>query len=145
MSASRPIRELRDKAAALLIERIKEGPEDKRTGRFSVSQISEKLGISRQAVYDIQNGKYCPSLSLIHRMCEEWDDKFDLGGIVISRTTLGRKKSSPPPIKTQGDLFEAIRQLDSRHFEVIDARPMEMGHALEITLRLTVPRRKKAS
>jgi DNA-binding XRE family transcriptional regulator len=142
MSASAPIKELREKAAGLLVARLKEGREDKRDGRLSVFQISEALGISRQAVYDIKNGEYCPSLSLVHRMCKVWDDKFDLGGIVIDRTTPIPKKrqATPLPAETQPGLFEALEHLDIRHFEVIATKPM--GRALEITLRLTIPEQK---
>jgi len=141
VSASRPIKELREKAAGLLIQRLKEGHGDQRPGRLSAYSISKDLGISRQAVYDIKKGKYCPSLSLIHRMCEVWEDKFDLGGIVIDRATLiPKKKASPTPAETQGDLFETLQRLDTRHFEVIATKPM--GHALEITLRLTIPGQK---
>lgn len=140
MPASRPMKELRQKAAGLLIARLKEGSEDQRTGRLTVVQISEALGISRQAVYDIKNGKYCPSLSLIHRMCEVWNDKFDLGGIVIDRTMLAGKKRVLSPAEGQRDLFELLGQINLQDFEVTATKPM--GRALEITLRLTVPEQK---
>jgi hypothetical protein len=106
-----------------------------------VYQISEALAISRQAVYDIRKGKYCPSLTLIHRMCEAWDCKFELGGIVIDRATLTRdKQASMPKIEKQGSLFETFGQLNPHQFEVIATKPM--GRALEITLRLTIPEEK---
>jgi DNA-binding XRE family transcriptional regulator len=143
VSASRPIRELREKAKLLLIGRLKENRADKREDRLSVRQVSEILGISRQAVYDIKEGKYCPSLSLIHRMCETWHEKFDLGGIVINHATLApRRHLGTEPHEVQGNLFEAIAHLDTRSFEVIRTKPM--GRALEITLRLTVPVRNAA-
>ena len=53
--------ELRKQAADLIMERLKTA---------SVAEIASDLGISRQAVYDIKKGKYCPSLSLVQKACE---------------------------------------------------------------------------
>jgi DNA-binding XRE family transcriptional regulator len=127
----------------LLIDRLKETPVDERPGRLSVYEISEALGISRQAVYDIKKGKYCPSLALVHKMCETWGAKFDLGGIVIDRLTLASKERPSIAVRdTQGDLFEAIKRVDTRHLEVISTKPV--GRALEITVRLTIPTQHSA-
>jgi DNA-binding XRE family transcriptional regulator len=131
--ASRPLDELRKQAADLIIDRLK---------TKKVRVVASDLGISRQAVYDIKKGKYCPSLSLVQKACEVWRERFVYRDIVIDSTSFRRKADRPPPpAATQGDLF-ALEQLDNRNFEVIATKPM--GRALEITLRLTLPAKKAA-
>ena len=133
MPASRPMDELRKKAADLIIDRLK---------TTTVADVASDLAISRQAVYDIKKGKYCPSLSLVQKACEVWKVPFAFRGIRIDSTSFRQKTSGPrPAVATQGDLF-TLGQLDNRSFEVIDTKPM--GRALEITLRLTLPAQKAA-
>jgi DNA-binding XRE family transcriptional regulator len=133
MPASRPMDELRKKAGHLIIDRLK-------TRR--VADVASDLGVSRQAVYDIKKGKYCPSLSLVQKACEVWKVSFRFRGILIDHTSFGPKADAPSPSVAQGDLFETLGRLDSRSFEVIHTKPM--GRALEITLRLTLPAHKTA-
>jgi len=134
MPASRPMDELRKQAADLIIDRL---------NTKKVADVASDLGISRQAVYDIKKGKYCPSLSLVQKACEVWQVPFVYRGILIASTSFRAKADGPPPpVATQRDLFESLGQLDKRSFEVIDTKPM--GHALEITLRLTLPAQKAA-
>ena len=134
MPASRPIDELRKQAADLIINRLK---------TTTVADVAYDLGISRQAVYDIKRGKYCPSLSLVQRACEVWKVRFTYREILIDSTSFRAKAPGPsPPVPTQGDLLESLAQLDNRSFEVIHTKPM--GRALEITLRLTLPAQKTA-
>ncbi len=126
--------ELRKQAADLIIDRLKTN---------KVADVASDLGISRQAVYDIKKGKYCPSLSLVQKACDVWQVRFAYRGLLIDSTSIRAKAvGPPPPVATQRDLFEALGQLDKRSFEVIDTKPM--GHALEITLRLTLPAQKAA-
>jgi DNA-binding XRE family transcriptional regulator len=133
MPASRPMDALRSKAASLIIDRLK---------TVNVAQAASDLGVSRQAVYDIQKGKYCPSLSLVQKACEVWGLKFDFRGVLIDKQSFKKKKEQTPAVSTQMrlNLLEAISQLDYRSFEVIGTKPM--GHTLEITLRLTIPEQK---
>lgn len=132
MPASRPMDELRKQAAGLIIARLE---------KEKVADVASDLGISRQAVYDIKKGKYCPSLSLVQKACEAWKMKFAFRTMQIDSTSFKRKSEGPPPeVATQQELFEALGQLDYRSFEVIHTKPM--GRALEITLRLTLPARK---
>jgi DNA-binding XRE family transcriptional regulator len=132
MPASRPVEELRKQAAGLILERLKIA---------SVAEVASQLHLSRQAVYDIKKGKYCPSLALVQKACEVWKAKFTYGGMLIDSSTFPEKVEPPPP-PTQTTIFDALRQLDSRDIEVIQTKPM--GRALEITLRLTVPAIKTA-
>ena len=124
--------ELRQQAAELIVERLKTA---------KVAEIANDLGISRQAVYDISKRKYCPSLSLVQKACEAWKVPFTYGGIHIDASSFPKKLDLPPPA-TQTTIFELLGQLDTRDFEVIQAKPM--GRALEITLRLTIPEEKSA-
>jgi DNA-binding XRE family transcriptional regulator len=124
--------ELRRQAGDLIIDRLK---------TTNVADIASELGISRQAVYDIKKGKYCPSLSLVQKACEVWKVPFAYRGILIDSTSFRQKTDGPSPgAPTQASLLEALGELDNRSFEVIHTKPM--GHALEITLRLTLPEQK---
>ncbi len=135
MPASRPMDELREQAADLIIDRLK---------TRKVADVASDLGISRQAVYDIKKGKYCPSLSLVQKACQAWKVQFAYRGILIDSTSFrARADGPPPPVAVQGDLLlDALGQLDDRSLEVIGTKPM--GRALEITLRLTLPAQKTA-
>ena len=134
MPASRPMDELRRQAARLIVAHL---------DTITVAQAASDLKISRQAVYDIKKDKYCPSLSLVQRACEVWGLKFEFRGILIDNTSLRGKPDAAPTIpEAQGNLLEILGQLDSRNFEVIDAKPM--GSALEITLRWTLSAHKTA-
>lgn len=135
MPASRPMDELRRQAARLIVAHL---------DKITVARASSDLNVSRQAVYDIKKGKYCPSLSLVQRACEVWRLKFEFRGILIDNTSLRATPEAAPRMPdAQGNLFEALlRQLDSRNFEVIDAKPMES--AVDITLRLTLSAHKTA-
>jgi len=138
LPASSPIRELRRKAADLIIDRIKHPTPEQQP--ITVAQAATDLEISRQAVYDIIKRKYCPSLTLIHRACEKWTLKFDFRGMLVESTIFGgAEKEAPPPPAAQMslELIEAIRQIDYRSFEVIEAKPM--GRVVEVTIRLTIP------
>jgi DNA-binding XRE family transcriptional regulator len=126
--------ELRRQAARLIVAHL---------DKITVAQAAADLKISRQAVYDIKKGKYCPSLSLVQRACEVWGLKFEFRGILIDNTSLKGKTETPPQrLEAQGDLLDALGHLDSRNFEVIATKPM--GSALEITLRLTLSAHKTA-
>lgn len=134
MPASRPMDELRRQAAALIIDRLK---------KTKVADVAADLKISRQAVYDIKKGRYCPSLSLVQKACEVWKVRFSFRGILIDSASFKKSADRPSaPLATQGDLLESLVHLDNRCFEVIDTKPM--GRALEITLRLTLPAQKTA-
>jgi DNA-binding XRE family transcriptional regulator len=125
---------LRRQAADLIIDRLK---------KKTVAVVASELEISRQAVYDIKKGRYCPSLSLVQKACEVWKVPFTYRGIRIDNTSFKRKAhGSTSAAPTQATFFEAFGLLDNRNFEVIHTKPM--GRALEITLRLTLPAQKTA-
>ncbi len=132
MPASRPMDELRKQAADLIVDRLK---------TESVAAVALKLQISRQAVYDIKKGKYCPSLTLVGRACAAWKVTFTYEGVRIDSGSFPEKVELLAPA-TQMTLVDLLRQLDSRDFEVVQAKPN--GRALEITLRLTIPERRAA-
>src|SRR5437879_11876532 len=131
MPASRPLDELRKQAANLIIDRL---------NTTKVAKVASDLDISRQAVYDIKKGKYCPSLSLVQKACEVWKVRFSFRGITIdSKSFAAKAERRSPTVETPGDLFE---QPANRSFEVIETKPL--GRALELTLRLTLPAQKGA-
>jgi DNA-binding XRE family transcriptional regulator len=126
--------ELRRQAASLIVAH---------PDTISVAQAASDLNISRQAVYDIKKGTYCPSLSLVQRACEVWGLKFEFRGILIDNTSLrGKPHAAPATPEAQGYLLEALGQMDSRNFEIIETKPM--GSAVDITLRLTLSAHKTA-
>ena len=138
MSASSPVKQLRRKAADLIIDRIKYPTSEQ--GPITVSQAATDLDISRQAVYDILKRRYCPSLTLVHRACEQWGLQFDFRGMLIEKSVFPVKEKEPPPTmdpQLSLELVEAIKQIDYRNFEVIEAIPV--GRSIEIRLRLTIP------
>ena len=123
MPATRPIEELRAQAAKLIIERV---------SKTSVSKVASDLRISRQAVYDIRKGKYCPSLAVIQRACAERNEEFNIRGLRIDQHTLpGKKKPTVQPQQTR--LFEALGILENRRFEVKTRRT---DKAMELVFRL---------
>ena len=119
MPASKPIEELRAQAAALILERA---------ATTSVSKVASDLGISRQAVYDIRKGKYCPSLALIQRACAAWHEEFNIRGLPINQYTLWVTKK-PKAVPRQMSLFEALQ---GKRFEVKTRRA---GNTMELVLR----------
>jgi DNA-binding XRE family transcriptional regulator len=140
LGASKPIRELRRKAANLIIDRIEHPTPEQ--GPISKAQAAEDLGISRQAVYDILKRRYCPSLSLVHRACEQWGLQFDFRGMLIEKAAFAveREEESLRPVADAQlplDLVEVIQKIDYRSFEVLEAKPV--GREVMITIRLTVP------
>lgn len=131
VGATKPQDDLRRKAAGLIRSRLETLP---------VAQAAIDLAVSRQAIYDIKNDKYCPSLALVQRACEVWKLKFDFRGILIESESFAKKKSEAdraPGAQLNLELVEAIRHIDQSNFEVVRAKPM--GRAVEITLRLTIP------
>lgn len=125
--ATRPIDELRREAAALIIARIK---------GTTVATAASELGVSRQALYDIQNNKYCPSLALIQRACEIWKLEFNFRGLTVGKKTLQRK-ARPSNQPTQTSLvFEALELLEKQQLEVVRAK--RVGKAVELVFRFTL-------
>jgi excisionase family DNA binding protein len=130
-------RELGRKAAALIVDRIKHPASGQ--APLSVAEAAEQLGVSRMAVYNLLNRRSCPSLSLVGKVCQAWDVKFEHGGMSIekgvfsSETTVTMLEDRQMPL----ELIEAIRRIDYRNFEIIEAKPA--GREVTITLRLTIP------
>ncbi len=139
LGASKPIKELRRKAADLIIDRIKRPTSGQK--RITITEAATVLEISRQAVYDILNRRYCPSLALVHRACEQWGLQFDFRGMLIEKAVFAaeHKGELPAPVNSQLplELVEVIQKIDYRSFEVLEAKPI--GREVIITIRLTVP------
>ena len=134
MPASRPLNEIRAQAAALIVERLR---------RASVAAVANDLKISRQAVYDISKGKYCPSLSTIQRACEAWKVQFKYHGVLIDQRSFGKKPKKLAALPMQEELFKIVGSLENRDFEIVQTKPV--GRAVEITLRLTLPLKKSSA
>ena len=124
MPATRPIDELRREAAALIVARIK---------KTTVAKAASELRVSRQALYDIQNGDYCPSLALIQRACEVWGLEFKFRGLTVGKKTLQRRPQ-PNNQSTQTSLvFEALELLEKQKLEVVRAK--RVGTTVELVFR----------
>jgi len=124
MPASRPINELRRQAAALIVARIK---------RTTIAKAAQELGVSRQALYDIRNGDYCPSLALVQRACEVWGLEFKFRNLTVGKKILQRKPATSGSQPAQSNLFDALESLERREVEVVRAK--RVGRAVELVLR----------
>jgi len=124
MPASRPIEELRKRAAELIIMHAK---------KLSFAIAAKELKVSRQALYAIERGDFCPSLALIQRACETWNIEFQFRGLNVGKDTI-RQKTKAEIRPTQLDLLKALK---SQQFQI--ARVKLDGRSLELTLRLKVP------
>jgi len=126
--ATKPIDELRQEAAKLIVQHMR---------KIGISKAASELEISRQALYDIEDGKYCPSLALIQRACEAWDLQFHFRGIRIDKRTLHRKKPLNVAQPTQAELiFEALESIEKQRVEIVRAK--RQGKAVELVFRLTI-------
>jgi DNA-binding XRE family transcriptional regulator len=127
MPATRPIDELRREAAAMIVARIK---------KTTIAKAASELGVSRQALYDIQNEKYCPSLALVQRACEVWGLEFNFRGLKVGNKTL-KRKSPPSNQPTQTSLvFGALELLEKQQFEVVRAK--RIGNAVDLVFRFSL-------
>jgi DNA-binding XRE family transcriptional regulator len=125
--ATRPIDELRRQAAALIVAQIK---------KTTVAKAASKLRVSRQALYDIMDGKYCPSMALIQRACQAWKLEFKFRGLSVGEATLQRKLSqSNLPVQTNL-VFEALELLEKQPLAVVKAK--RVGKAVELVFRFTL-------
>jgi DNA-binding XRE family transcriptional regulator len=124
MPASRPIDELRRHAGKLIANR---------TSRTTIAKAGAELGISRQALYDIRKGRYCPSLALIHRACEVWGLEFKFRNLTVGKKTL-QPKRAPDMQPIQSGLFDALELLEKRELRVIRAK--RVGETVELILHL---------
>lgn len=127
MSASKPINELRKVAAGLILDHLK---------TTTVTQAAEELGVSRQAIYGIKRGEFCPSLALIQRACEVWGLDFNFRNLRIAKGTLSATGTKPRRPSTQLDLFEVLQQLKNHDAQIVQTK--RMGRAIELTFRLQI-------
>ena len=125
MPAKKPIDALRDEARKLLVERLE---------KITVTQAAAELAVSRQAIYDVRNGKSCPSLALIQKACEVWNIEFNFRGINVSTKTLKPKGRGVVRRPEQLTLIDTWNQLENHQFIVVSAT--RKGQAVELTLRL---------
>jgi DNA-binding XRE family transcriptional regulator len=103
---------------------------------MKVSDAATQLGVSRQAIYDIRGGKYCPSLPLIQRACDVWGIQFSFRGLPVGKVTLRSKKKPATQLPPQPSLFDALARLENQQLEVVKAK--RVGSAVELVLRLTI-------
>lgn len=125
MPASRPLDELRKAAARLIVDRLK---------TTTVTQAAAELGVSRQAIYGIKRGDFCPSLALIQQACHVWGLAFNFRNLKIAKGTLGATRTKPRPSSTQLDLFEVLQGLKNHEAQIVQTK--RMGRAVDLTLRL---------
>ena len=119
--------ELRKQAASLIVKRL---------DAMTVSEAARQLGVSRQAIYDIKKGEYCPSLALVQRACQVWGLEFKFRGLQVGTKTLPMKTEVKHAPK-QLDLLGSLTLLQRRQCEVVKAK--RMGRAFELVLRVQLP------
>jgi DNA-binding XRE family transcriptional regulator len=127
VSASRPIEELRRAATELIISQL---------SQISVTQAAADLGITRQAIYAIKRGQFCPSMELIQRACEAWGLEFTFRGLRIGAGALTGKRDRSHQQTLQLDLFEAIRTQLQNQTALIETK--KVGRAVELVLRFRI-------
>jgi hypothetical protein len=126
--ASRPVDELRRVATGLILDHLK---------KTTVIQAAADLRISRQAIYGIKRGDFCPSLTLIQRACEIWEIEFNFRNLKIAKGTLSSKQAKVAPAPpTQLELFEALRHLQNQTAQIVETK--RMGRDLELTFRFEI-------
>jgi DNA-binding XRE family transcriptional regulator len=125
MSASKPIDELRKVAAGLILDHLK---------TTTITQAAAELGVSRQAIYGIKRGDFCPSLALIQQACDVWGLDFNFRNLRIAKGTLGANKTKSQRLSTQLDLFEVLQRLKNHEAQIVQTK--RMGRAVELTFRL---------
>jgi DNA-binding XRE family transcriptional regulator len=130
MPATKPIERLRKEAAAVITEQV---------DKIGISKAASELKVSRQALYDIKNGKYCPSLALIQRACATWDLRFRFRGLQVDKTTLlGTRQAVKVSPNAQGNFaFEALESLEAHRLEGVKTK--RVGKAIELVFRFTMP------
>jgi DNA-binding XRE family transcriptional regulator len=132
MPATRPVGELRERAAKIILQKLKE---------LTVSEAASALGVSRQAIYGFKNGDYCPSLAIIQKACETWDLEFRMQGItsmIVNKDSFkGRARSSRKKTTEQSTLFDLWKQIENRRMTVVRAEKLD--GAVEMTLRIPIP------
>lgn len=129
MPATKPQGELRKRAAALIIRKLK---------TISISQAARDLKVSRQAIYDYRDGNFCPSLAVIRRACKAWNLEFEVYGMKVSEQSFKAKpapaiKPAPP---VQLNLFDLWTQLQDQRMTVVRAE--RVNGAVEMTLRISI-------
>jgi DNA-binding XRE family transcriptional regulator len=129
MPATRPVGELRELAAKLILQKLQD---------LTISQAARALGVSRQAIYDFKAGEYCPSLAVIQRACNVWALEFQIQGMTINQGSF-RQPSGSPAKKSdrQITMFDLWEQLEHRRMTVVRAQKVDGG--VEMTLRISIP------
>ena len=132
MSASRPQGELRRAATELITEKLKS---------IRPSEAARTLKVSRQAIYGIKKGNFCPSMAVIQRACEAWNLEFTVRGMKVSASSF---KSGEPEIRPreqsvpfQPTLFDLWSELYNQRMTVVRAERVD--GAVEMTLRISIP------
>lgn len=132
MPATRPVGELRERAAKLIIERV---------NSLGVAQAALDLQVSRQAIYGFKGGAFCPSLAIIQRACAVWGLQFDFNGLKVSERVFegktSAKKSSGTQSPTQLDFYDFWDKLRDQKTTVVRTR--RINGAVEMTLRISIP------
>lgn len=128
MPATRPVGLLREHAAKLIVQKLKE---------VTISEAARDLGVSRQAIYGFKSGDYCPSLAVIQRACIIWGLEFTVQGMQVTGQSFVRRGSSKREPERQITMFDLWEQLENRRMTVVRAERVD--GAVEMTLRISIP------
>ncbi|HLG94834.1 MAG TPA: hypothetical protein VKX49_00850 [Bryobacteraceae bacterium] len=127
MPASKPADELRRAAAALIVSHLE---------TTTVTQAATDLRVTRQTIYAIKRGQFCPSMALIQRACDAWNLEFTFRGMKIGKGTLTRKRSPAEQQPVQMDLLDTIRTQLENQTALIETK--KVGRAVELVLRFRI-------
>ena len=127
MSASKPIDELRRVATALILDRL---------AKTTVTKAASELGITRQAIWGLKRGDFCPSLALIQRACDVWRLEFKFRNLKIAKGTISARPVKANPVPTQLELYDVLRQLQDQTAQIVGTK--KMGRAVEVTFRFQI-------
>jgi transcriptional regulator with XRE-family HTH domain len=129
MPATRPVGELREQAAKVILQKLE---------NLTISEAARALRVSRQAIYGFKSGEYCPSLAVIQRACDAWDLEFKLKGMTVNKKTFRpRSRRAEKKSDEQITMFDLWEQLEHRRMTVVRAEKVDGG--VEMTLRISIP------
>ena len=128
MPPTKPIDELRRYAKERIVAKI---------DALGVAKAASQLRVSRQAIYDIRNGTYCPSLGLIQRASEVWGLEFTFRGLKVGKKTLQPKRQTHDQSEQMNLAFQALELLDKQQLE--EVRTRKTGKTVELTFRFKIP------
>ena len=109
--------------------------------KHSALEISNKLGVERQTVYNYRDGKNAPSPEIIRRAMEEWPDfVLNYRDRVLTLRDYPSRSKVTAKRAIQYELWEVIKKLESEsiEIEVLKREPGSEGEPASIQLGVRI-------